>query len=220
MTDQKDRPEVQEADDKRSADQGDADTTANGADTTRPQDEQDPDQDSDLDTAVETQDAAEQETVAAEELSPLEIMRQERDLYEDRWLRSVAELENYRKRIRRELDDTRRFSVADIMRDLLELLDDFERALQSMRDRDGEKSDLDSIQAGVELTHQRLRDVLTRQGLRRIEAMDQEFDPSLHEAIQQVEKEGTTSGQIVEVVQTGYMLHDMVLRPSRVVVAK
>jgi len=160
-------------------------------------------------------DETEPETERASE----DIIRQERDEFEERWLRSAAELDNFRKRTRRELTDARRFAVADLMRDLLEVLDNFERAMQSLQtSSNGE--DVENIQAGIQLVYQRMKDILAEQGLRKIEALDQEFDPSLHEAIQQMEKEDYATGQIVEVVQTGYKLHDMVLRPSRVIVAK
>jgi len=164
---------------------------------------------------------AETEAAAPEPApSPEEILRRERDEFEERWLRSVAELDNFRKRSRRGLDEGRRLAVADLLRDLLEVLDDFERALQSLAGVNGEEPASPQILAGVELMHRRFVDILAARGLQKIEAVGEEFDPAFHEAIQQLAVEGTPAGQIVEVVQEGYLMHGMVLRPCRVVVAK
>jgi molecular chaperone GrpE len=147
-------------------------------------------------------------------------LQRERDDYQDRWLRAMAELENFRKRARRELEDARRFASADVLRSLLDVLDDFERALQALDASAPKPRDLAGFRAGVELIAQRFRNTLTDHGLRPIDAAGELFDPNRHEAIQEIEREGARPGEVVEVVQTGYMMHDMVLRPSRVVVAK
>lgn len=150
----------------------------------------------------------------------LEQLRQERDELRERWLRAAAELDNFRKRTRKEIDDVRIYAVAGLLRDLLEILDNFERAVISLRESAGQEGELDSLRSGVGLIHQRFRDILMSQGLERIEAAGTEFDPALHEAILQVEKEGAVPGQIAEVVQPGYRLKDLVIRPCRVIVAK
>jgi molecular chaperone GrpE len=158
----------------------------------------------------------EEPAVAAED--PLAICRQERDEFQDRWLRALAELDNQRKRARRELEEQRRLAVADLVRGLLDVLDDFERAAAMAPEPDGEEPA--GFRAGVELIHQRLRQLLGERGLSRIEAVGQEFDPNLHEAIGQIELEGVPSGQIVEVLRPGYIWQDLVIRPSMVMVAK
>lgn len=150
----------------------------------------------------------------------LEGLRRERDELRERWLRAAAELDNFRKRTRKEIDDVRVYAVAGLLRDLLEILDNFERAVISLRESAGQEGELDSLRNGVGLIHQRFRDILMSQGLERIEAVGTEFDPALHEAILQVEKEGAVPGQIAEVVQPGYRLKDLVIRPCRVIVAK
>lgn len=164
--------------------------------------------------------AAESAAEPLPEPSPEELLQKERDEYHDRWLRSVAELDNYRKRTRREVADARRFTLADLLRSLLEVIDNFERALTSLSEENEAERDLAGFQAGVAMIYQRFQEILLAQGLNRIEALDQEFDPNLHEAIQQVEKEGVPAGRIIDVLQTGYLLDDLVLRPSRVVIAK
>ena len=161
-------------------------------------------------------DAPELDAVALE----LAGLRRERDELRERWLRAAAELDNFRKRTRKEIDDVRVYAVAGLLRDLLEILDNFERAVISLRESAGQEGELDGLRNGVGLIHQRFRDILMSQGLERIEAVGTEFDPALHEAILQVETEGAVPGQIAEVVQPGYRLKDLVIRPCRVIVAK
>ena len=150
----------------------------------------------------------------------LEGLRRERDELRERWLRAAAELDNFRKRTRKEIDDVRVYAVAGLLRDLLEILDNFERAVISLRESAGQEGELDGLRNGVGLIHQRFRDILMSQGLERIEAVGTEFDPALHEAILQVETEGAVPGQIAEVVQPGYRLKDLVIRPCRVIVVR
>jgi molecular chaperone GrpE len=164
--------------------------------------------------------AAESAATEEEELTLEEKLQREREEFEERWLRTLAELDNYRKRSQRELADARRFAVADLLRSLLVVQDDFERALESLTQTEDEQQSLARYRAGVELIYQRFQDVLTEQGVQRIEAQDAEFDPALHEAVQQVASDEVAAGHIVAVVQPGYTWHDMVLRPSRVVVAE
>ena len=160
------------------------------------------------------------EVESADDADPvLDEITRERDSYHDKWLRAVAELDNLRKRTRRELVDSRKFAVADLMRGLLEVLDNFERAFTSLEQHDND-ADRDEFRAGVELIYQSLHSALTERGVRRIEAQDRAFDPALHEAIGQQEQPGVTEGTVLEVVQQGYLLDDLVLRPCRVIVAK
>jgi len=159
---------------------------------------------------------AEAETPSAET-----VLARERDDFKDRWLRAVAEQENVRKRTRREVGDARRFAVADLLRDLLEVLDNFERAAASaaaLEDGDGERNGLHS---GFELIHGRFREILEGRGVTVVPAEPgQTFDPAIHEAVLRVESEDVASGEIVDVAQTGYEYDDLVLRPARVVVAQ
>lgn len=153
-----------------------------------------------------------------EEPSLEEVLRAERDAFEEKWLRVVAELDNVRKRSRREVLETRRFTQADILRPLLEIQDNFERALQSV----GENSDTDEsggFREGVELIFQKFRGVLKDRGVEPMEAMGAEFDPNFHEAVGQLAREDTEPGRVIEVVQQGFHFGDMVLRPARVIIS-
>ena len=147
-----------------------------------------------------------------------EVLRSERDAFEEKWLRVVAELDNVRKRSRREVLETRRFVQAEILRSLLEFQDNFERALQSA----GENSDTDGsggFREGVELIFQKFRGVLKDKGVEPMEALGAEFDPNFHEAVGQLTRENTEPGLVIEVVQQGFYFGDMVLRPARVIIS-
>jgi len=156
----------------------------------------------------------------AQDDDPLAILEAERDSFQEKWLRAVAEMENVRKRSRKELLDSRRFAEADLLRPMLEVHDNFERALQSF----GEDIDTDagqSLREGVELIFQKFRSVLKERGVEAIEALEREFDPRVHEAVGQLPREGVEAGTVIEVVQPGYTLGgDFVLRPARVIVAQ
>lgn len=158
------------------------------------------------------------EEEAADEPTVEERLQAERDEFEAKWLRVVAELDNVRKRGRRELGDTRRFAQADVLRRFLDVLDNFDRALQSARgEQDG--GDQDGFREGVELIFQNFRGVLRDLGVEPIAALEQEFDPNVHEAVGTLPRDGVESGQVIEVVAEGFTFGDMVLRPARVIIS-
>lgn len=166
------------------------------------------------DTADNMADAAPEPAAAP---APEELLRRERDEYQDKWLRTLAELDNVRKRTRREVEDARRFAKADALRGCLDVLDNLERALQS----NGGSPDTgapDAFRDGVELIRQKLRTVLQDQGVTPIEALGLHLDPLVHEAVGQLPREGSEPGTIIEVAQAGYRLGDLVLRPARVII--
>jgi len=149
--------------------------------------------------------------------SPEEILAAERDAYHEKWLRAAAELDNVRKRTRREVVDARRFAQADLLRPLLAVADDLERALGAMAE-DADTT-VESVREGVVLIRQRFGTVLKEHGVEAVEAQDSIFDPACHEAVGQVEREGVEAGIVVEVVQQGYRLGDLLLRPTRVIIS-
>ena len=175
---------------------------------------------------VEAEDAAgprpEDEVAAVEEeLSPEALLIRERDDFKDRWLRAVAEQDNVRKRARREVGDAYRFAVVDLVRELLEVLDNFERAAASAAADDENDEESKGLRSGFELIHGRFHAILTGRGLEPVPAeKGQSFDPAIHEAVMRIECDDVASGEIVDVAQTGYRLDDLVLRPARVVVAQ
>jgi molecular chaperone GrpE len=155
--------------------------------------------------------------VEADVPSVEDVLRRERDEAQEKWLRVLAELDNVRKRSRREVVDARRFAQADVLRGFLDILDNLERALQT----NGTAADTgapDPLRAGIELTRQKFRSVLQEQGVTPIEALGLHLDPLVHEAVGQLPREGSEPGTIIEVAQAGYRLGELVLRPARVII--
>src|SRR5258707_6103057 len=149
-------------------------------------------------------------------------LRAEADNQRDRALRALAELENVRKRLERERDEARAYSVTRFARDMLTVADNLDRALSAFPAEARARSD-DSVKAvldGVEATARELSAALARHGVKPIEAQGQRFDPHLHQAIAEVPAAGTPAGTIVNVVQPGYTIGERLLRPSMVTVAK
>jgi len=144
-----------------------------------------------------------------------EIQRQ-RDEYYDRLLRKTAEFENYRKRVDRDRQNMSEAVAADLVRDLLPLVDDLERALKADSGAEG----AEAYRRGVELILRQLLDILRKRGVRPIEALGADFDPHYHQAVAYDRADGRRDGEIVEEFGRGYMLGDRLLRPSMVKVAK
>ena len=135
---------------------------------------------------------------------------------EGRAMRAQAELENFRKRMRREMEDSQRYAAMPMLRDLLPVVDDMQRAIAA-----AEKSeDTAGLLAGVKMVESRLRSVLEQHACRRIEAEGAAFDPAMHEAILMQPTTEYEPGQVMQVTQQGYQLHDRVIRPAQVIVAK
>jgi molecular chaperone GrpE len=151
-----------------------------------------------------------------EQTSELSQAQQERDDYYDRLLRKTAEFDNYRKRTDRERLQLSEAAAADLIKDLLPLVDDLERALKADAGSEG----ADAIRRGVELIHKQLLDTLRKRGVTPIEALGADFDPHYHMAVAHEPAEGRREGEVVEEFTRGYMLGDRLLRPAMVKVAK
>ena len=143
-------------------------------------------------------------------------LRTQRDEYYDLLLRKTAEFDNYRKRIERERQAFSEATAADVMEELLPLLDDLDRALKADAGSEG----ADAYRRGVELIHKRLEEVLRRRGVKPIEALGADFDPNYHQAVAYDPAEGRRDGEVIEEFRRGYMLGERLLRPSMVKVAK
>ncbi len=142
----------------------------------------------------------------------LERLQEEMARLRELYLRKLADFENFRKRKEKEMQDFRLLAHADLLRDVLPVLDNLERAL-AVPEGDGS-----GIRTGVELVLRQLKDVLSRYGLAEVNPLAQAFDPRYHEAIARQEREEVTSEVVLEVLQKGYMLHEKLLRPAMVVV--
>lgn len=145
----------------------------------------------------------------------LQNAEQKRDEYLDLAQRTRAEFENYQKRMKRDLVEERRYAQAPLAADLLASLDNLERAIAAA-EQAGEKGPL--VQ-GVALVHTQLLDILRRHGITRIEAKGQPFDPNLHQAVMQQPSAEQPPMTVMQVLEQGYLIHDRVLRPARVVVS-
>jgi len=149
-------------------------------------------------------------------------LRTEAEAQKDRALRALAEVENVRKRLERERDEARTYSVMRFARDLLNVADNLSRALAALP-ADARARAEDSVKAvldGIEATERELQAALARHGIKPIEALGQRFDPHLHQAIAEVPAKGAEPGTVMNVVQPGYTIGDRLLRPAMVTVAK
>ena len=147
-----------------------------------------------------------------------EKLRRERDEYCDLLLRKTAEFDNFRKRIERERTTVQQTAAADVIVELLPLVDDLERALSA----DVESASANTYRAGVELIHKQLLGLLEKRGVAPIDTLGTEFDPEYHQAVATtpVEDEECGDGTVVEELRRGYTLHGRLLRPAMVKVAK
>jgi molecular chaperone GrpE len=147
---------------------------------------------------------------------PLAQAQAEAAKHKEAWLRSAADFDNFRKRTRRELEDARRAGKEDVVRTLLPVFDNLERALQSAQ----RTSDVKAMADGLSMVQRQFTDALGREGIVRVPTVGHAFDPSVHEAIQQVETGDHEPGTIIAEVQPGYRQGDRLLRAAMVVVAR
>lgn len=162
--------------------------------------------------------AADLAAAAADQLAvetELQQLRDEIDQVKDHALRSQAELENYRKRVQREMNDERKYANMKMLRDLLPVLDNIQRAIEAAE----KASDAGSLLQGVKMVGKQLESVLEQNHCQRIEALHQEFDPSFHEAILQQPSKDFPPNTVLMVVTPGYRLHDRVVRAAQVIVS-
>ena len=142
----------------------------------------------------------------------VESLRREIADLRDRTMRTLADFDNYRKRAERERGEIRRQASAEVVRDFLDVVDNLERAAAA----GGSAEDL---KTGVEMILRQLADVLRRQGVERVPAVGERFDPSLHDAVSRQEDPAVDEPTVTEEMSAGYRMHDRLLRPSRVIVA-
>jgi molecular chaperone GrpE len=140
----------------------------------------------------------------------------ERDDFKDRLLRKQAEFENFKKRTDRERADFVKFASAELMREVLNVLDSFELALTENRPGDGETR---GVHEGFELIYKQLMDSMKRFGLEHIEAKGQAFDPNIHQAVSTQSTDEVAEGTVLEELRRGYRLNGKLLRPVMVIVA-
>jgi molecular chaperone GrpE len=154
---------------------------------------------------------------------PIELLAREADDLKDKLLRTLAEMENLRRRTEREVAESRIYGVTTFARDVLTVADNMDRALQTLRAELKGNADagVKVLLDGVELTERELLKVLEKHGVRKFEPQPREkFDPNLHQAMYEVQDPALPAGTVAQVVQAGYMIGDRMLRPALVAVAK
>ena len=149
------------------------------------------------------------------EADALAALRKEKDTLQDRLLRTAAEFDNYRKRVDRERRELSDFVAADVLTELLPILDNLERALQAPAG-----GDADAYRQGVEMIQRQVFDLLRKRGVKPIEAVGADFDPNYHQAVSHDISPDHREGEVIEELRRGYMLGERLLRPAMVKVAK
>jgi molecular chaperone GrpE len=157
-----------------------------------------------------------QTEAAAEALDPLEASKAEVAKLRDQLLRTAADFDNFRKRSRRELADMEKRAREDLIKDLLPVFDNLERATAHAETA----TDVKALADGIGLVKKQFLDTLSKIGIERIKAQGMPFDPAFHEAVQQFETDEHAPGTVIHEVQAGYVQGDKLVRPAIVVVAK
>jgi molecular chaperone GrpE len=145
-----------------------------------------------------------------------QAQEEELQIYQDKYIRLAAEFENYKRRAQRDQSDAIRYANESLLKNLLSTLDNLERAIQCGKDAGASGSLLE----GVELTHKQFLEIVGKLGVRQVSSTGNPFDPNMHQAVAQVESETAEPNTVVEEFQKGYFLHDRILRPAMVTVAK
>lgn len=155
------------------------------------------------------------ENVGDESLE-IQKYKQEIEDYKNKFMRISADFQNYKKRVEKEKSEIYKFGSEKIIIDILPILDNLERAIQSAEDNEDNKG----LKEGIEMVYKQFKDILQKHGVEEIDCLGKEFDPNCHHAVMQEECEDEESNTVIEIFQKGYKLHSKVIRPSMVKVAK
>lgn len=189
--------------------------------------------DRDSETPIGTEDAPAAEAAPADapadettdnpsDLNPAEILAAENAELRDRLMRTIADMENLRRRTEREKQDASRYAIGRFAEDILSVGDNLARALAAADEaaREDANETTKNLIDGIEVTERGLHNVLSRHGISRIAPEGERFDPNFHQAIFEVENPAVPAGTVAQVLQAGYIIGDRVLRPAMVAVAK
>jgi len=171
------------------------------------------------DAATEATDVAKPPSVPAPPpppADPLADARAETAKYKDQWVRTAADFDNYRKRARREVEDSRKSGKEEFLKEILPVFDNLERAIQSAQ----RATEVKPVADGLGMVVKQFVDIVGRAGITKVPTVGKMFDPSLHEAIQQVETDDHPPGMVVSEIQAGYLQGERLVRAAMVVVAK
>ena len=175
------------------------------------------------DAPAEHENAAESEATEEAKIAALvEALSKESADYKDKLLRTLADMENLRRRTDREVADARLYGVSNFARDIVTVADNMARAMGALDAELREKADagVKALLDGVELTERELLKALEKHGVRKFEPLGEKFDPNLHQAMLELPDPSRPAGSVAQVIQPGYMIGERVLRPAMVAVAK
>jgi len=158
--------------------------------------------------------------ITPEQLTELKTRAAKADEHWDRLLRTAADFENFKKRAARERQDAIQSATAALVHKLLPVLDHFEMALAAAQNASAPHSGTAALQDGITMIQQQLKGILAETGLEEVDASGRPFDPTLHEAVSQLEAADVPEGQVIQQIRKGYKLRDRLLRPATVIVAK
>ena len=163
----------------------------------------------------DTTTTAPDESTSPADTGATDTIQKERDELYDRLLRKTAEFDNFRKRVERDRKEMVEWAAAEVLGELIAIVDDFDRALAADAPPEAQ-----AYKNGLELIHRQLSELLKKRGVTPIDALGADFDPHLHQAVAYDEVEGAREGEVVDVMAKGYKLGDRLLRPAMVKVAK
>lgn len=143
-------------------------------------------------------------------------LKEEVEQLRDKWMRAVADLENFKKRSTREREDYCKYASEELLREMLPVVDNLQRALNHTGDHERKEA----LREGIQMTLKQFLSVMEKFGVAQIQALNEPFDPSRHEAVMQVESQDHQPNTVVQELERGYLLHDRLLRPAKVVVSK
>jgi molecular chaperone GrpE len=174
-----------------------------------------------IEITADDEEQAEESPAAGEpseedETEDIDTVKQEGKENYDKYLRVCAEFDNYKKRAAREISDFRKYANETLLKELLSVIDNLERAVESTQDA---KDASDSVVEGVEMTLKEILKIAERYGVKPLKALDEPFDPNFHQAMMQEASDAHPENTVLKELQKGYLLHDRLLRPSMVVVS-
>ena len=171
----------------------------------------------DLDKQEQQTSSNENEEIVEDinEESEVDLLKKQIDTLKNDYARAYADTENLKKRLNAEAEQTRKYRIQSFAKEVLPVIDNLERALQT------EVNEADEgFKKGVEMTYNQLIAALKNEGVEEIECLNKTFDPNFHQAIMQEKKDGVEAGIVIEVLQKGYVLKDRILRPAMVKVSE
>jgi molecular chaperone GrpE len=180
---------------------------------------------------TENQNAAQQaepaqdtlnEAVSAPEADPIAVLEAEKADLKDKMLRLMADMENLRRRTEREITDARTYAVANFARDMLNVADNVRRAIESVPEEASKSAEgaFKGLIEGIDLTERDMLKTLERHGVKKLDPQGQKFDPNLHQAMFEIPNAEVPNGTVLQVVQSGFVIGDRVLRPALVGVSR